>query len=210
MDAFRDEEKILFKQLNTPQKIQDFIDTIQINFEPKGDTCFSPRMVLQQRRAHCIEGAILAAMILRYHGYPPLVVDLETTKDDFDHVIAVFKQHDHWGAISKTNHAVLRYREPVYKTIRELVMSYFHEYFKNETGKKTLRSFTKPINLKMFDHKDWMTSHKEVWYIAEYLADARHIALISKEQIKTLRRATPVERRLGGIVEWEKKEKENE
>ncbi len=204
MDAFGDKERVLFEQLNTPKKIQDFIDAIPINFEPKGDTCFSPTMVLQQRRAHCIEGAILAAMILRYHGYPPLLVDLETTKDDFDHVIAVFKQHGHWGAISKTNHAVLRYREPVYKTIRELVMSYFHEYFKNETGKKTLRSFTKPINLKMFDHRDWMTSQEEVWYIAEHLADARHLPLISKEQIKTLRPATEVERRLGGIVEWEK------
>ncbi len=207
MDAFRDEDQRLFEKLNTPQKIQDFIDTIPINFEPKGDTCFSPKMVLQQRRAHCIEGAILAARILRYHGYQPLIVDLETTKDDFDHVIAVFKQHGHWGAISKTNHAVLRYREPVYKTIRELVISYFHEYFKNETGKKTLRSFTKPINLKMFDHKEWMTSSEEVWYIAEYLADAPHTALISSEQIKTLRPATSVERRLGEIVEWEKKEK---
>ncbi len=205
MDVFTGEERELFKRLNTPQKIQDFIESIPINFEPNGDTCLSPRMVLRERRAHCIEGAILAAMILRYHGYQPLLVDLETTKDDFDHVIAVFKQHGHWGAISKTNHAVLRYREPAYKTIRELVMSYFHEYFKNETGKKTLRGFTKPINLKMFDEKEWMTSQEEVWYIAEHLADAPHVPLISKEQIKTLRRATEVERRLGTIVEWEKK-----
>ncbi len=208
MDVFTSEERRLFKRLNTPQKIQDFIDSIPINFEPNGDTCLSPRMVLGERRAHCIEGAILAAMILCHHGYQPLLVDLETTKDDFDHVIAVFKQHGHWGAISKTNHAVLRYREPVYKTIRELVMSYFHEYFKNETGKKTLRGFTKPINLKMFDEKEWMTSQEEVWYIAEHLADTPHVPLISKEQIKTLRLATGVERRLGAIVEWEKKKNE--
>ncbi len=207
VDVFTTEELKLFKQLNTPSKIQDFIDAIPGNFEPQGDTCLSPRMVLQQRRAHCIEGAILAALILRYHGHQPLLVDLETTKDDFDHVIAVFKEHGHWGAISKTNHAVLRYREPVYKTIRELVMSFFHEYFKNDTGKKTLRAFTKPINLKIFDHKDWMSSAEEVWYIAEYLADAPHTGLISTEQIKTLRPATSVERRLGEIVEWEKKEK---
>lgn len=206
MDDFTTEEKLLFKRLDTPSKIQDFLDTIPINFEPQGDTCLSPRMVLQQHRAHCIEGAILAAMILRHHGHQPLLVDLETTKDDFDHVIAVFKQHRHWGAISKTNHAVLRYREPVYRTIRELVISFFHEYFKNESGKKTLRGFTKPINLKMFDHKDWMNSSEELWYIAEYLADAPHTALISREQIKTLRPATSVERRLGEIVEWKKKE----
>ncbi|MBI4152238.1 hypothetical protein HY495_00880 [Candidatus Woesearchaeota archaeon] len=204
IDGLTEDEITLFQRLNTPQKIQDFVDTIPINFEPEGDTCLSPRLVLGQNRAHCIEGAILAALILRFHGHKPLLVDLETTEDDFDHVIAVFRQHGHWGAISKTNHAVLRYREPVYKTIRELVMSFFHEYFQNENGAKTLRRFSKPINLKIFDHKRWMTAETEIWYIAEYLAGAPHSSLLSGKQIKTLRPATDVERRLGSIVEWEK------
>jgi len=201
---FTEEEIALFRTLNTPAKIQDFLDSIPANFEPEGDTCFSPRMVLQQKRAHCIEGAILAAVILRFHGHEPLLIDLETTRDDYDHVIAVFKQHGHWGALSKTNHAVLRYREPIYKTLRELVLSYFHEYFKNDSGKKTLRSYSKPINLKIFDPLGWMTSEQEVWYIAEHLVQAPHFKLLSPSQIKTLRPATSVERCLGEIVEWKK------
>ena len=204
IDGLTEEEYTLFRGLNTPQKIQDFLDTIPTNFEPEGDTCLSPRLVLRQNRAHCIEGAILAALILRFHGHKPLLVDLETTEDDLDHVIAVFRQHGHWGAISKTNHAVLRYREPVYKSIHELVMSFFHEYFQNENGVKTLRRFSKPINLKIFDQRGWMTAETEIWYIAEHLAGAPHSSLLSRKQIKTLRPATDVERRLGSIVEWEK------
>ncbi|MBI2102899.1 hypothetical protein HYT55_03610 [Candidatus Woesearchaeota archaeon] len=204
IDKLGPKEIALFRKLDTPQKIQDFLDNIPVNFEPEGDTCLSPRMVLKQNRAHCIEGALLAALILRFHGHTPLLVDLETTRDDFDHVLAIFKQHGHWGAISKTNHAVLRYREPVYRSLRELVMSFFHEYFKNDTGEKTLRRFSKPINLKIFDDHGWMTSEEEVWYIAEHLAQVPHVELLSQKQIKALRPATNVERRLGSIVEWEK------
>src|SRR3989344_7250440 len=106
MYGLNKEEIKLFKSLNTPRKIQDFLDTIPINFEPTGDSFLSPREVLKQNRAHCIEAACLAAAILRFHGYPPLIVDLTAVRDDEDHVIAVFKQHEHWGAISKTTHAV--------------------------------------------------------------------------------------------------------
>src|SRR3989338_7334538 len=126
MFGFTKEEIAIFKSLNTPKKIQDFLNSIPADFEPHGDTVLSPRMVLKENRAHCMEGAMFAAAALRFHGYPPFVVDLTAVKDDDDHVITVFKHNNHWGAISKTNHAVLRYREPVYKTIRELVMSYFH------------------------------------------------------------------------------------
>ena len=196
------EEVKILKALNTPRKIQNFLDSLAINFEPKGDTCLSPREVLRQRRAHCIEGAMLAAVALRLHGYKPLVIDLQTVQKDFDHVVAVFKQHGHWGAISKTNHAVLRYREPVYKTIRELVMSYFHEYFMNENRKKTLRSYTNPIDLSQFDDKGWVTAEGDVWYIAEHLAEAPHIDLLSRSQISTLRLADLIEVSAGRLVEW--------
>lgn len=110
---------------------------------------------------------MLAAAALRMHGHRPLVVDLKATEADDDHVIAVFRQHGSWGAISKTNHAVLRYREPVYASIRELVLSFFHEYFL-KNGKKTLRSYSQPVDLSRFDRRGWMTSEEDVWYIPEY------------------------------------------
>jgi hypothetical protein len=113
----------LLRGLKTPGKIQDYLDSMPINHEPEGDTCLSPRRVIRERRAHCIEGAMLAALALRLHGEPPLVLDLTSNARDFDHVIALFKRHNCWGAVSKTNHTALRYREPVYKTLRELVMS---------------------------------------------------------------------------------------
>lgn len=193
----------LFQKLNTPRKIQHFLNTIPINFEEEGDTCYSPRQVLQKNKAHCMEGALLAAAILRFQGYKPLIVDLTATKNDYDHVIAVFKQNGYWGAISKTNHAVLRYRDPIYKTIRELVLSFFHEYF-DDKGGKNLRSYTSPINLSRFDKKKWITSDQEVWYIPEYLVQAKHIPLLSKRQIALLKKPDEIEIRAGKLVEWKK------
>ncbi len=203
MLEFTPKERSLFKKLTTPRKIQQFINSIPINFEKGGDTCFSPRMVLQEWKAHCMEGAILAAVALRFQGFPPLLVDLETTKDDYDHVITVFRQKGHWGAISKTNHGVLRYRDPIYKSIRELVMSYFHEYFDSK-GKKTLRTYTLPINLSRFDEHGWMTSKQEVWYIPNYLTTVKHISLLSRSQIRLLKKPDQIEQKVGEMVEWTK------
>ncbi|MBI2666904.1 hypothetical protein HYX13_04790 [Candidatus Woesearchaeota archaeon] len=200
---FTSKELTLFKSLNTPRKIQEFLNQIPINFEPEGDTCLSPRRVLKENRAHCIEGAMLAALILRMHGHKPLLVDLESSRDDFDHVIAVFQQHGHWGAISKTNHAVLRYRGPVYKTIRELVLSYFHEYF-DKNGKKTLRKYTEPVNLAEFDYLEWMTTADELWEIADYLAKAKHFSLLNRKQIALLKKPDRIEMDFGDVVEWKK------
>lgn len=207
MFGFTEKEVKIFKQLNTPKKIQDFLNKIPANFEPDGDTVLSPRMVLKKNRAHCMEGAMFAAAALRFHGHKPLVLDLTTVKDDDDHVIAVFKHQGHWGAISKTNHAVLRYREPVYKTIRELVMSYFHEYFTNHNGKKTLRSYSLPVDLSRFDKQGWMTAEEDIWYVPEYLAEVEHVPILSKSQIALLRKADPIEVKAGNIVEWEKSKK---
>jgi len=203
------EEVKLFKGLKTPAKIQDFLDTLRINFEEHGDTCMSPRMVLKTGKCHCMEGAILAALALRVNGHKPLIVDLLAHDRDFDHVLAVFKKDGKWGAITKTNHAVLRYREPVYNSIRELVMSYFHEYFDNN-GRKNLRSFSRPIDLSRFDKKGWMTSEEEVWYIPEYLTTVKHYPILTKRQIHGLRKADRVEIEAGKLVEWKsKKAKEN-
>ena len=209
MFGFNQKELEILRALNTPRKIQDFLGKLKINFEKKGETCMSPRTVLKKRRAHCIEGALLAAVALRLQGHKPLVVDLTANDRDEDHVITVFKQHGHWGAISKTNHAVLRYREPVYKTIRELVMSYFHEYF-DDKGRKNLRSFTKPIDLSRFDPKNWMTSEEDVWYIPEYLADIPHKKILNRGQIATLRKADKTELKAGDVVQFKKKKPTNE
>lgn len=203
----KEEYKIL-KRLNTPRKIQDYIDKLAINFEESGETCFSPRQVISHQKAHCFEGAVFAAAALRVNGYKPLVVSLETTIDDQDHLIAVFKQHGHWGAISKTNHAVLRYREPVYRTIRELVMSYFHEYFGVNDGKKNLRGYSNPINLSKFDNENWMSSDKELWKIYKYSFKVKHIRIMKKAQISTLRKANDIEIKAGQIIEWKEPKSE--
>ncbi len=150
MSIYNKSEIKLFKKLNSPQKIQDFLNGLRFNFELKGETCFSPRMVIKYKTAHCMEGAMLAAAILEFHGHKPWLMDLRSTDADFDHVVCVFKKFGCFGAISKTNHAVLRYREPVYKNIRELAMSYFHEYFL-DNGKKTLREHSELFDLRYFD-----------------------------------------------------------
>lgn len=196
----KDKLKIL-KKLDTPQKIQDFLNGMKINFEHDGDTCLSPMAVLEKRICHCTEGAVLAALALRVHGHPPMLLDLTANRDDFDHVVAVFQKDGKWGAISKTNHAVLRYREPIYNSIRELTMSYFHEYF-DDRGKKNLRSFSRPVNLKRFDKKGWMTTEEEIWYVPEYLAEVRHFPILNRKQIRNLRKADAVEIEAGKLVEW--------
>ena len=198
-------EMQILKKLDSPKKIQDFLNKIPINFEPDGDTCFSPRKVLREKKCHCIEGALLAAAIFWIHGKKPLVVDMKTSNDDFEHVVAVFKENGKWGAISKTNHAVLRYREPVYNSIRELVMSYFHEYFK-DNGKKTLRSYSVPVDLSRFG-PEWITSEENLWHIHDYLDKVKHYKILTRKQIRNLRRADKIEIQAGKIIEWKKNKK---
>jgi hypothetical protein len=195
------EEERLFKTLSSPSKIQDFLNTIPYNFELGGQTCMSPRSVLQNKRAHCLEGAYLAAAILWYHGASPLLLDLRSTKDDFDHVVTLFKKNGYWGAISKTNHAVLRYREPIYKTIRELALSYFHEYFLNSNGRKTLREYSRPFSLKKFGYS-WITTADNLWDIGAALDDSPHEEVLPKGLTeKMLRPADTIEIKAGTLVE---------
>lgn len=196
----------LLKSLNTPGKIQDFLNAIPLNFEPDGDSFLSPMAVLEKRVCHCTEGAILAALALRVNGQEPLVVDLMASQNDFDHVITVFQKDGKWGAISKTNHAALRYREPIYATIRELAMSYFHEYLDKE-GRKNLRSYSAPVNLKRFDKKNWMTSMEDIYYIPEYLVGVKHFPLVSQKQIRNLRKADAIEIEAGEVTEWKREKK---
>jgi len=183
------------RRLSTPQKIQDFLNALPQNFEPEGQTCLSVRSVLEQRRAHCIEGAMLAALALWVHGEPPLLLDLKA-KRDYDHVVAVFRRGGHWGAISKTNPSVLRYRDPVYRTLRELAMSYFHEYA-NKRHQKTLRSWAGPFDLRRMDPKLWISNEKSCWDVGYRLDELRHWPLITTRQAKLLRLRDSVEREAG-------------
>lgn len=193
----------LLKRLNSPKKIQDFLNGLKINFEPRGDTCMSPRLVLRHGAAHCMEGAMLAAAVLEFHGHRPLVLDLRAVARDFDHVVAPFRQYGCWGAISKTNHAVLRYREPVYRTVRELALSYFHEYF-TDNGKKTLRDYSRPLDLSRFNSLNWRTSEENLFDIPEYLDSIKHFKILSKKQIQNLRKADSIEIEAGKLLEWKK------
>ena len=150
------------------------------------DTAWSPRLVLDQHTAHCLEGAIFAAAALRVLGFPPLLLDLEADRDT-DHVIAVFKIRGHWGAIAKSNFTGCRYREPVYRTLRELALSYFNIYF-NLRGERTLRRYSRPVNLTRFDRLNWMTSEKAIWFIPEYLCEISHQPLLRRGMEKHLTR----------------------
>jgi hypothetical protein len=175
-NAFLPAERAVFRRLTTPEKIQRFIDELAYNKEPGGDTCRSPRRVLRDRTAHCMEGALMGAAALRMLGFPPLLLDLEAVRDD-DHVLAIFRLRDCWGAIAKSNYAGLRYREPVYRTLRELAMSYFEHYF-NPKREKTLRNYSRPVNLTRFDSIHWMTAEEDVWAIPEYLTVISHRPLL--------------------------------
>ncbi len=163
----------------------------------------SPRFVIKTKTAHCMEGAMFAAAVLEFAGARPLVLDLRSAFHDFDHVIAVFKQFGCFGAISKTNHAVLRYREPVYKTIRELALSFFHEYF-DDQGKKTLREYSKLFDLSYFNKLNWRTSSAKLFEIPEHLDEIKHYKILSKKQIRNLRKADKVEIETGKLVEWKR------
>src|SRR6266481_622508 len=159
VDELTASEKKLLAKLATPWKIQGHLDALPYNKEKDGLTCRSPRRVMRDQTAHCFEAALFAAAALRVNGHPPLILDLESVRDD-DHVVALYKIDRHWGAIAKSNYAGLRFREPVYRSLRELVMSYFEHYY-NLKGEKTLRAYSRPINLGPFDRLDWMTSEED-------------------------------------------------
>ncbi len=180
-------ERAVFRRLATPDRIQRFLDReLAYNKEPDGATCRSPRRVLRDRTAHCMEGALFGAAALRMLGHPPLLLDLEAERDD-DHVLALYRVRGHWGAIAKSNFSGLRYREPVYRTLRELAMSYFEHYY-NLRKEKTLRRYSRPVNLKRFDGIGWMTAEKDVWAIPEHLCVISHRPLVPARVVAGLGR----------------------
>ena len=171
------------RSLKTPLGVQRALDNMPYHL---ANTAWSPRRVLRENSAHCYEGALFAAAALRALGYPPLIFDLEAERDT-DHVIAIYRVDGHWGAVAKSNYTGCRGREPVYRTLRELAMSYFHGYF-NLRRERTLRRFSVPFNLKYFDAQNWMTTEKPVWFVAEHLFEIRHFPLLKKGMEKRLTR----------------------
>jgi hypothetical protein len=172
MHNLNKDELRLLRKLSSPGKIQKYLDDLPYNKEPDGDTCRSPRLVIRHKTAHCFEGALFAAAALRVIGRAPLILDLEAVRDD-DHVIAVYRTDGFWGAIGKSNYAGLRFRSPVYRTLRELALSFFEHYY-NLKGEKTLRAYSRPVNLSRFDSIEWMTSEEPLWDIPEYLVVIKH------------------------------------
>lgn len=182
-DSFTRSELRSLRALKDPAGIQRFLDRIPYHL---AKTSWSPRRVLAEKTAHCLEGAIFAAAALRAIGRPPLIIDFEAERDT-DHVLAVFQEHGAWGAIAASNYAGCRYREPVYRSLRELAMSYFDDYF-NLAGDRSLRTFSQPVNLKRFDRRGWQTADEDVWFIAEHLCDIPHTKLLTPAQARSLHR----------------------
>ena len=195
------EEFAALARLDTPQKIQTFLNAVPINHELDGETILSVREVLRQRRAHCIEGALLAACSLWIHGEPPLVMHLDCDPTDYPHVLALFRRHGAWGALSKTNGACLRYRDPIYRSLRELAMSYFHEYF-DKRGRTTLRSFSGAFDLRRVDPALWVTHDKACIETHARLTALRHYSLISRRQERLLSKRDPFERQAASLLEY--------
>jgi len=173
------------RALRTPWGVQRALEAMPYHL---AGTAWSPRRVLAEGTAHCLEGAIFAAAALRVLGFPPLLLDLEAVQDS-DHVLAVFRAGGRWGAIGKSNFAGLRYRPPVYRTVRELVMSYFDGYI-NLRGDRTLRAHSGPVDLTRFDrtHPGWMTSDRDLWFIPEHLVGVAHTRLLTPAMTRALSR----------------------
>jgi hypothetical protein len=180
---FTPKELRKLRSLKTPYGIQRYLDDMPYHLE---DTSWSPRVVLRENTAHCFEGAIFAAAALRANGFPPLIVDLEA-EHDTDHVVAVYRVDGHWGVVAKSNYTGCRFREPVYRSLRELAMSYFNIYF-NLRRERTLRTFSRPVNLARFDRQQWMTTEKPIWFIVNYLFTIHHYRLLRPGTAKKLHR----------------------
>ena len=171
------------RALKTPKRIQQFVDGLTYQY---ADTAGSPQRTLRERKGHCLEGALVAAAALRLHGHPPLLMDLEAVHDD-DHVLAIYRERGLWGSIAKSNFAGLRSRKPVYRTLRELAMSYFEHYY-NLRGERTLRAYAGPVNLARLDGEGWMTSEEDVWCVPELLIAARHFPIAPDKVMRALPR----------------------
>lgn len=195
-------ERRLLARLNTPQKIQDFLDGIPANFELDGGTMMSPRRVMRTRLAHCAEAAMFAVAAMAFHGKKAWLLDIQSRPTDHDHVVTLFRQHGLWGAISKTNHAILRWRDPIYRTVRELAMSYAHEYCL-PSGRKSMLAFSRPFSLDRFAPEDWVTSEDDLHWLIDTLDESPHTPVAPRHVLAIRRPSAAIELRAQDVVEWE-------
>lgn len=191
----------LFSRLGTSSKVQDYLDALSVNFELSGESNFSPITVFEKKTAHCFEGAVFAAAALSFHGHKPLVMDFATAYDDEDHTVALFKRGKYWGAISKTNHAVLKFRDPIYASVRELAMSYAHEYYLWD-GRKSLRGYSRPFDLSKYEPQKWITSGESLDWLMEQVSRSHYFPVIPKNFEQHLRRASNVELKALKIIDF--------
>jgi len=200
-DVLSPREHRLFARLDTPQRIQTFLDRLPVNFSLNGDTAMSPRRVLQTGMAHCAEGAVFAAAALAYHGRPPLLMDIRALPSDQDHIITLFRERGLWGAISKTNHPILRWRDPIYRSLRELAMSYAHEYCL-PGGKKSMLSYSKPFSLRRYTPKNWVIAPEDLDQLLVDLDTSPHLPVAPPRALRSRRRASRFEMMAQDAVEW--------
>jgi hypothetical protein len=199
-------ERRLFACLDTPQKIQTFLDRLPANFEPNGDTVMSPRRMMRDRVAHCAEGALFAAAALAFHGQDAWLMDIRSLPSDHDHIVTLFKTRGLWGAISKTNHAILRWRDPIYRSPRELAMSFAHEYCL-PGGKKSMLEFSKPFSLTRFAAESWLIADEELHWLMDKLDEAPHEPVAPPHAMRTRRRSSKIELLAQEVVEWKRPRK---
>ena len=194
-------EQRVFARLDTPHKVQDFLDRLPANFEPDGDTAMSPRRLLKARVAHCAEAAVFAAAALAFHGKRAWLMDLRALPSDQDHIVTLFRERGLWGAISKTNHAILRWRDPIYRSARELAMSYAHEYCL-PGGKKSLKEYSRPFSLTRYAPARWVTAPDDLDWLLYALDVSPHVAVAPRHAMRRRRRSAPIELRAQEVVEW--------
>lgn len=194
-------EHRMFARLRTPQVIQTFLDRLPPNYELDGDTTMSPRRVLKARTAHCSEAAILAVAAFIYHGKPAWLMDIQALPSDQDHVVTLFQERGLWGAISKTNHAILRWRDPIYRSPRELAMSYAHEYCL-PGGKKSMLAFSRPFSLTRYAPRRWLIADDQLDWLLEDLDESPHVPVAPRHALRKRRRSSRVELKSQNLTEW--------
>ncbi len=194
-------EHRVFRRLDTPQKIQTFLDRLPINFSLDGDTAMSPRRTLAAWMAQCAEGAFLAAAALAYHGRETWLMDIQALPSDHDHVITLFRERGLWGAISKTNHAILRWRDPIYRSPRELAMTYAHEYCL-PGGKKSMLAYSRPFSLARYAPKKWVIAPEDLDWLLVDLDTSPHLPVAPRAAMRKRMRSTKVELLSQEVVEW--------
>jgi hypothetical protein len=193
-------ERRVFARLDTPQKIQAYLEKLPPNFELGGETYMSPRRVLKARTVHCAEAAVLAAAILIYHGQPVWLMDIRALPSDQDHIVTLFKQRGLWGAISKTNHAVLRWRDPIYRSAREVAMTYAHEY-NLDFGKKSMLAYSRPFSLRRYAPRRWVIAEEDLDWLMDALDDSPHEPVAPPHALKRRRKSTRVELKSQDLTE---------